>query len=511
MTTITLGQQHDDSASRQMPPMSGRTWVGDGGSLDWLDRAVCAYLVLPVFLFCLWFTPPFAALLLVLLGYGSYRAMSGPKGQAAGLRWSWLATICLLSLAWTAIAGVGHFFYANSDWIIRDAVLHDLVISGWPPSYTDEQGASLILRAPVGYYLPSAVIGRLWGLEAANISLYLWTSLGLALFLASTCRLFETGTQRATCLLLMLLFGGMDVLGFTWRAGHPPALGEGVEWWLQIIQYPSNAYLMAWVPNHALPAWLGIVLILRLWGLPPLARITPLLAAAIPLWSPLAAVGLFPFFLFALAWRRDARILFSPHSCLPFLLPALAIAGYLGMDAGTILHGWLIRNFASTGEFLLFYLGFCLLEFGILALILSRLTTFTIATRIAVVVLCLLPIYVYGPYNDMAMRSSIPALTILALACVEPLTRLKRSAWQTALLCVLAIGMLGSLQEPIRGLIAPRWQPLDKPIPDVVPIENEKAAHRFPTHYFAHPDQRGTNRFLRRPGPDNAVPREDGK
>lgn len=479
--------------------------------LDWLDRAVCIYLLLPVFLFCLWFTTPFAALLLLLVAYGSYRALSGGKTAGAlGIRWTWLAAICALSLAWTAISGVGHFFYSNSDWIIRDAVLHDLATSGWPPSYTNEQGASLILRAPVGYYLPSALMGQMWSLDAANTTLYLWTSLGFALALASACRLFETGTQRVTCLVLLLLFGGMDVLGFTWRAGRPPVLGENVEWWLQIIQYPSTSYLMAWVPNHALPAWLGTLLILRFWGLPTLGRITPLLSAAIPLWSPLAAAGLFPFFLFALAWRRDFRILFSPHSCLPFLLPALAIAGYMGMDAGTIVHGWLIRHFASPGEFLQSYVVFCLLEFGILALILSRLTTFTTATRIAVIMLCLLPIYVYGPYNDVAMRSSIPALAVLALACVAPLTMQQRSFWQTLLLVVLAIGMLGALQEPIRGLIGPRWPPFNKSIPDVILIENPKAKHLFPTHYFARPDLHGTNRFLRRPGPDNAVAREDG-
>ncbi len=480
-------------------------------TLDWLDRAICIYLLLPLFLFCLWFTTPFAALLLILIGYGSYRALAGGRGDPVGIAWPWFAGICALSLAWTAISGVGHFFYANTDWIIRDAVLHDLTNAGWPPSYVDQDGASLILRAPVGYYLPSAVIGRLWGLEAGNNALYLWTAIGFALFLAAACRQFETGTQRATCVLLLVLFGGMDILGFTLRTGRAPFLGENVEWWLQIIQYPSNTYLMAWVPNHALPAWLGITLILRFWGQLPLARITPLLAAAIPLWSPLAAIGLFPFFLFALAWRRDYRILFSPHSGLPFLLPALAIAAYVSMDAGTVMHGWFIGSFPSASEFLLFYLAFCLLEFGILVLVLSRLTTFTIPTRIAVTVLCLLPIYVYGPYNDMAMRASIPALAILALACVEPLTRQDRSARQTVLLCVLAIGMLGSLQEPMRGLIAPRWAPLDKPIPDVVMIEHARAEHKFPAHYFAHPDQRGTNRFLRRPGPDNAVPREDDK
>jgi hypothetical protein len=344
----------------------------------------------------------------------------------------------------------------------------------------------------------------------AYTSLYLWTALGLALFLGSTCRLFESGTQRAVCLVLLLLFGGMDILGFVWRAGRPPALGEGVEWWLQVIQFPSNAYLMAWVPNHALPAWLGIVLVLRHWQLPTLARIAPLLSAAIPLWSPLAAAGLFPFFLFALAWRRDFRILFSPHSCLPFLLPALAIACYLSMDAGTILHGWLIHHFPSTGDFLRFYALFCLIEFGFLALVLSRLTPFAPPTRIAVSLLCLLPLYVYGPYNDLAMRASIPALTVLALTCVAPLTEQKRSIWQTLLLCLLAIGMAGSLQEPIRALVGPRWKPLNKSIPDVIHLENPNAANRFPAHYFAKPDRRGTNRFLREPGAEGPALRATG-
>ncbi|TXH16614.1 MAG: hypothetical protein E6R00_05725 [Gammaproteobacteria bacterium] len=480
--------------------------------LDWLDRAICIYLLLPAFLFCLWYTTPFAVLLLILIGYGAYRALSsGGKGKPIGIPWPWLVAICALSLAWTAVSGVGHFFHSNTDWLIRDAVLHDLTSTGWPPSYTDDDGASLILRAPVGYYLPSAAIGQLWGLEAANFSLYLWTALGFALFLATACRLFKTHTQRVACVLLMLLFGGMDMIGYTARAGHPPGLGENVEWWFQIIQYPSNSYLIAWVPNHTLPAWLGIIMILRFWGLPGLSRITPLLSVAIPLWSPLAAIGLFPFFLFALAWRKDFRILFSPHTCLPFLLPALAIASYLGMDAGTIPHLWLIQLFPSTGEFLHFYVLFCLLEFGLLALILSRLTTFTTATRIAVVVLCLLPIYAYGPYNDLAMRSSIPALSILALTCIEPLTEQKRSIWQTLLLCVLAIGMLGSVQEPIRGLIGQRWKPLNKSIPDVILIEHDWAEQRFPTHYFAHPDQHGTNRFIRMPGADNAVMHETGK
>lgn len=473
--------------------------------LDWLDRATCIYLGLPVFLFCLWFTPRFAALLLVLLALGMYGALLRSAWERDSLGMRWVVGILAVSAACTAVAGVGHFFYANSDWLIRDAVLHDLSMMGWPPSYTNEQGTSLLLRAPVGYYLPSAVVGRLWGLSAGNLALYVWTVAGFALFLASACRLFDASTQRITCLLVLLVFGGMDILGFIWRAGRPPVPGETVEWWFQFIQYPSNAYLLAWVPNHALPAWLGICMILRHWRRSTLSRTTALLATAIPLWSPLAAIGLAPFFLFGLEWRRDLRILFSPISCFAFLLPALAIFFYLGMDAGAIQHGWFIRHFSSANQYLLFFLIFCMTEFGILALLLSRLTVFDVPLRIAVAMLCMLPLYVYGPYNDLAMRSSIPALTVLALACIKPLTEHKRSVWQILLLLVLAIGMLGSTQEAVRGLIGPRWQPLNKSIPDVVPIEHENALDHFPTHYFAHPDQHGTNRFLREPAPDNTV------
>jgi len=481
--------------------------------LDWLDRATCAYLLLPLLLFCAWFATPFAIALLALSSYGAYRALTGGTAESAAIGWSSLLAILGLSLACTAVAGVGNFFYANTDWFIRGAVLHDLVVTGWPPYYTDEHGASLILRAPVGYYLPAAAIGKLGGTAMAHTALYLWTVIGFALFLASACRLFQTAKQRMACILILLMFSGMDLLGYISRARQLPALGENVEWWLQIIQYPANTYLLAWVPNHALPAWLGIVMILRHWRLPTLSRITPLLSAAIPLWSPLAAIGLFPFFLFGLAWRRDWKTLISPHSSLPFLLPALAIASYEGLDAAAVPHRWFADFFPTTGSVLYFYVLFCLLEFGVLALVLSRLTAFTTPMRIAVVVLCLLPIYAYGPYNDVAMRSSIPALAILALATVRPLTDHKWSAWQALLGFVLFIGAIGALQEPIRGMLLPRWDPVDKPFPEAALLEHEdsSSSSRFPTHYFARPDKRGLSGFLRKPESDNTVHLEPAK
>lgn len=468
--------------------------------ITWTDRLICAYLILPVALFCLWFTPMISVALLALLGYGTFRVLRPGNLQPSSTRQGLIIAIVLLSLAWTAVAGVGHFFYTNIDWVVRDAVLHDLSSTGWPPGYSNENGIALILRAPVGYFLPAAAIGHLAGFEAANYALYVWTALGWGLVLLAGCSLFKTNTQRVACVLVLTFFGGMDLLGYVWGERHLPAIGEHIEWWMPYIQYSSNTTLLFWVPNHALPAWLGTILILRHWRRPELAHLTPLLAAAIPLWSPLAAIGLFPFFLFGLDWRRDFKTLFSPNTCLPFIPIALLLVLYLGMDATSVPHGWMITTAPSAVGFAYRYALFCLLEFGILALILARLTKFDAPLRTAIAVLCLLPLYYYGPGNDLAMRASIPALTVLALATVRPLTALN-SIWHAMLVLVLAIGMLGATQEPLRALTEPSWKPRQQSMPEAVASLSSDGTSSFPPHYFARPDSHGMQWLLRKPYP----------
>lgn len=470
-----------------------------GLGLDWLDRAICIYLALPLVLFCFLFVPSVAALLFALTLFGSYHAIC--KGTADSIhlpRLLWFAIVAL-ALIWTALSGVGHLFYANTDWIIRDAVLHDLIAAGGLPSYLPEGAAPLVLRAPIAYYLPAATVGHLFGQGIGQLCLFIWTLMGVALFLTSACRLFTTTAHRVVCLLVIILFSGMDLLGIFWRIGMPPSPGENIEWWLNIIQYPSNAYLLAWVPNHALPAWLATLLIIRHWRKTELAAITPLLAASIPLWSPLAAIGLFPFFLLGLRWKRDFSTLFSFKTCIPFVVPALVSFAYLTMGADTIRNGWFINAFDTTGAFLYSYALFCLLEFGVLTLILLRVTRFNSILYIAIAMLCLLPLYVYGPYNDIAMRSSIPSLLILALATVQPLANFKKSIWNVLLALVLGIGAVTAIQELIRPFLLPAWPALNQTLPDAVMTEHSWSPTKYPTHYLAEYEDHNITRWMRPP------------
>ena len=491
-----------------MKAMVTQTFGARVDGVDWIDRGICAYLALPLLLFCLWFTTPVATALLLLSVYGIYRALRGGAARPKGLSARWLMVISALSFAWIAIAGVGHFFYANADWVIRDAVLHDLSIAHWPTTYTGPDASTFLLRAPIGYFLPAGAFGQLAGPVAADFALYLWTVLGWGLMLAAALRLFETTAQRILCLVVLVGFGGMDLLGHLWATGQVPPIGGHLEWWAQVIQYSSNTTLLFWAPNHAMPAWLGAMLILRHWRQPALAVLTPLLAAAIPLWSPLAAIGLFPFFLFGLDWRRDLKQLFSPHSCLPFLPVALAIALYLGMDAASVRHGWQLEFFPSVSALAYYWVVFCLLEFGFLALVLARLAPLDQPLRIALIVLCLLPLYSFGPGNDLAMRASIPALTVLALATVKPLADKRGTPWHGLLVLVLVIGALGAIQEPLRTFSRPRWEPNMQTLPWAT-HPNASPELQFPVHYVAPADPRGIQSLMRRPTPID-VSAQDG-
>ncbi len=480
-------------------------------SLSLLDGLICLFLALPLLLFCAWFKWPFAIALALMTVFGLQQLLQGSRLDHFEIRPRLLLTIVVVAVIWTALAGVGHFFYANSDWVTRDAVLRDLTETAWPPRYESDGALALILRAPVGYYLPAAALGSVLGLPCADIALYVWTVIGFVLVLCAATTRFSTSAQRWICCGVMIGFGGLDLVGYILNHWALPAPGEHIEWWARFAQYSSNSTLLFWVPNHALPAWLGILLVLRHWRTPALARMAPLLAATIPLWSPLAAIGLAPFFITGLDWRRDFRKIFSIRSGLPLLGLALLVARFITMDTQAIPGGWAMEHFRTAGEFFERYAMFCVLEFGILALVLLRLKAFDIQLGTSLLILLALPLYRFGQGNDLVMRSSIPALTVLALATVRPLADAGRSAWRYALMGLLAVGAMGAAQEPWRALSTPRWDLQGQTLGEVSSPKAHGYAAALPPHYVAILNQPGLLAMMREPSlvrpTERALPR----
>ena len=419
------------------------------------------YLALPAGLFLAgWFRlgialPGIIALLVVT--YLLFRTTQWlPISKPSLLFW---VTI-LISGGWVFLSGIGHFVYANNDWLVRDAVLRDLVVESWPVLYQIDDSKILILRAPLGYYLPAAVIGKLTGLHMAHIMLSVWTVIGVVLAFLLIAKCFPDNKKIVIAIIVFVIFSGLDLIGTLFMHDKITIISH-LEWWARYFQYSSHTTQLFWVPNHALPGWLGILLLLAYWNKPSLINWYPSVMCITVLWSPFATIGLFPFYIGYVFFHR--RILVQRWSsfiviALLALLFGLPIAYYLTFNIVQV-PGTLS---GSKDYFWFFYPPFVALEFGILAVLLSRFHN-SMPFWIAVVILGVLPIIAYGPNNDLAMRASIPALVVLALVAAQALTSSAHSrvlrGVQIGIFLIVLAGAMTAVQEVARAIILPKWAP----------------------------------------------------
>jgi hypothetical protein len=479
----------------------------DPFSIDLVDRLSAAYVALPVLIFfATWFRPLIGAalILLVLFGLMPLFAASANK-RCFGLSSAGLAVAIIVALGWTSLGGAGHFVYANSDWVVRDAVLRDLAVSSWPPGYGVLNGSDLILRCPVAYYLPAALLAKIIGPAYADFLLFVWTAIGVMLFFMMALSRLQKVWQLLLAATIIVFFSGMDILGIMALGHSMPSPAIHLEWWAQLFQYSSNTTLLFWVPNHALSGWIIAALFFKHWRNPQFLKFGPSVLALTALWSPLVTIGFAPFAGF-LAWHhlrhgtwRDG---WAPLSWLSAVGIFVTIAIYITMDGAGIRSGWTISLAMTSGEMmLLHHVFFILFEFGIITILLWRIRR-DVLLIVAGVTLALLPLYTFGPGNDLAMRASIPALTILCLVAVDALCEIDLHDWSTKdfllVLCLL-IGAVTPIHEIARALLFARWKPeLGKSL-----VEVEKT---LPAHYVGRLNMPLLEESMRQPSSVPAFP-----
>jgi hypothetical protein len=415
------------------------------GILVAMQAALWAFLAMP-----LWWS--FVALTgCGAIGWAVWRAQWPGRVSAETLGVCLAVAFCLLLLG-----GEGRFFYANTDWQVRNAVLGDLARFSWPFAYDQPLGAK-ILRAPLGMYLLPALIGKWAGSYAAEVALLAQNTVMLALILALGSGLFPERRQRAIALGVFVGFSGMDVFGQI-LIRHPLSLH--LEQWSN-LQYSSHATQAFWVPQHAMTGWLFAMLYL-LWlrkRAPAIAlfAVMPLLA----LLSPLALMGCVPLaahVFLSTAIRRDL----TPGMILwPALAGAICLPGllYLTANSGAVGAGGASLNWWVYGIFLTLEVGG---YFYALRLTRRQLRFGGTATMLVVAMLAIIPLGRVGDSSDFIMRASIPALAILSVMMAAILAedgpQDDRAAQRKArwlILVVLAVGLITPLGEIGRALMWP--------------------------------------------------------
>lgn len=473
---------------------------------DRLSAALAlAYLGLPSLIWLAgWLTPLYGWPACVVLSACLVLSIRRLDALSVTLPMSALVLVVIVAVGWTILGGVGHLVYANTDWTVRDAVLLDLVHKPWPVTYDALPGTSstLLLRAPIGFYLPASLVGKLWGVRAADLALLGWTAIGVVLSFTLMQRDRPTMPQLLVRLVVFVVFSGMDIVGATTHF-KDHAIGDHLEWWAFLFQYSSQTTQLFWVPNHALPGWIAAAWLLGYRpGKLPIAQ-GILLIALIPLWSPLTAIGVAPLLAIAIVrelWHRprasvwmallDVRALVAVAICMLCVYPYLILGSETLASGSSASVPWVGEDFIAR------YIEFVLLEFAFLAaLLLLRFRRDPLLLG-AVAVLLLLPFYRFGPANDLAMRASIPALTMLAIRLgqwlSQPRDGLSDLQWRWVALALLAIGAVTPFMELARVFIEPRWN-MDTHH-DLVEVSHGRAPH-----YLTPLEQPWPDRFLRRP------------
>lgn len=479
-------------------------------SLDLLDRAAIAYLVLPLFIFLIGWLQLWAALPLMICVTYALKPLADARpagGTALAVTPLQLFVAVIVGCAWALFGGFGHLFFANQDLYIRDAVLHDLIVSQWPVGYGVLDGKESLLRAPLGFYLPAAVVGKCAGVQAAHLAMAVWTAAGATLFLLQALSLTPSRiTSSLTTVAVVVLFSGFDILGNLLDRGERFVvywdITSHLEWWAGLYQYSSMTTQLFWCPNHAFGGWLLIGLLYRSDRRnTPLDFMLPMLMVAIALWSPLAALGVAPFVLWKAVTtmnnERSVRLL-HPRVWAPALVVGIVIAAYLTLDSGRIPKGWTwwVGSYPTPITHVFRQIQFFLLEAGLIGItILAIRRSYQVVLALAI--LAILPTVYFGAANDLVMRASIPSLAVLTIAACMALSQrsLTSSATRkkTLLVCMLAIGAVTPIQEFARAFILKAW-PIDSQATLIGTTCGE-----FPSHYVARLGDQLIGHVLRTP------------
>jgi hypothetical protein len=400
------------------------------------EAAALLYIGAPLALFFAWFLQPAIGLPclagLAFIGWRMRGAVDRPEPTSIDL---WLMSVAFV---WTLLAGIWPIGGQGLDWLKHSAVLNLLVSDAWPPTYEGQY-----LRYVVGWYLIPAGLAKVMPAQLETL-VGLWTCLGVYLSL----RLVTNVAGVRFAAVVFVLFSGADILGYliTQFAIMP----LHYEWWSGWGQISSTTTSLFWTPQHAIPGWLiiGLVVGSRF----PITRIGGVIGAAVLLWSPFTVAGLAPFMVYR--WARDGMT--SPLTVTNVVGAAIAlpILVYLtsGISSVPVAFAWSTPQFTWAKWALLM-----LIEWGVLAGFLAialRSTQERALLAVAAATLAILPFAYVGAVNDLMMRGTQPAVAVLAILSAIAISR--RPAAATGVIAVLSVGAVTAFAEVARNAKSPR-------------------------------------------------------
>lgn len=496
----------------------------------WIIWSAYGYLLFPFIIFCIGFLKPYFGIpisLFVIILFFRKVCKSIDDSEVLVTRKDLLFSTILI-LLWVSLSGIGGLMFQNRDFHIRNAIFRDLIISDWPVMYSGipgstfppQNGISYTLVYYLGYWLPSALIGKLTNWNLANYALYIWTSIGVFI----TAVIIKKKNHRSLILatLLMIFFSGMDIIGIGLNDAImktsiidllPPI--SHLEWWAYKFQFSSMTTQLFWVFNQAIPAWICTALFLTIEKREHFWLIWSLCF----FYAPLPSLGLFPFMMIDLVFPSNFAegIVFKQKN------PLVWITHFLRVSIKRMFSS--IQNWQTLPAVFIFLVTFCfyslnknsssirILELGnviylIFLIIFIPAEWFTLwyflggknrknaQYYIVALVLLLCPLIQIGNQFDFCMRVSIPALFCLMVWSSQELFIFNNKVGIVVTLIFL-IGAVTPLYEINRSIYRTiHYYSNASANENNIPISPQEAAYLNPMPHEDHPSTLVADDFI---------------
>lgn len=375
---------------------------------------------------------------------------------------------------WVYMSGIGKFVFQNSDHTVRNTIFNLLVERKWPVKNYDIlprnagvlQATGLIYY--IGYWLPSAIVGKLFGLRVGYYAQAAWAVLGISLVYYFICE--KAKKVIIWPLWIFIFFSGLDIVG-VWITDTDVTAYVNIwhlEWWGTPYQFSSMTTQLFWVFNQAIPAWICTMLVYAQKN----NRNLVFIAGCSLLTSTFPFIGILLIITFVCLTRNYEETKSSlkvsrvekmkihigcviKDTC---TIQNILGGGTIGILSFLYLKGNLsgaVKMHEDQNNFMLQnslpkLVLFLLLELLIFAVLLYKYNKDNKLYYFIFMMLCIIPIIKVGYGTDFCMRVSIPFLFIIMLMCMETLQR----AWKeqayllfAGLSFVLLIGSVTPLME----------------------------------------------------------------
>lgn len=434
-------------------------------SIQYLQPVAYSYLAIPLLLFLIfWLTPLVSIPLSLAVIYGFYRIVRNASSFRLDIpvnRTKLYLMIFILCL-WVIGSGVGGVVWQNRwDHMYRNAIFHDLVQYDWPViNLEGVEPRSLCYY--IGFWLPSAAIGKLFGFQVGYFFQLIWACFGVVIAFLLLCDFVKKCSFKV--LFLFIFFSGLDILPYilygvrsSGIASVLAELAKGAHLELALYQFnsSSNTTLLYWLYNQTIPFWVGFLLILRESS----NRTRLFTYMLLLLFAPFPAFALMPLIAYQMIRGMIQQRRNSGTKGVGFLADTLTFENITGFAVSLIIMLYFAGNASAAKTQLLplnkatiihfvLYLGTEFLVFlpfifqkakkdAIFWILFGTMLVFTFVQM--------------GESYDFAWRTSIPAAFYVMILLLQSLPINRVPFWKkAALVLVILVGAITPMMEIVR-------------------------------------------------------------